>query len=181
MEPQKKTVDEELKELFHAFKDKEALNKPWDFRTWDIEQKYFFFEKNQLIAAPLDFRSSVQLMAVVPNNNLEIRKRPIFLGLTDKRLVLAGQLSVNDEPQLVILEDDIMDLYRSTNESKNYSFYVVTKCSRMTCCFESVAFPGWFLCTSVQPNMPLGLCKAGDPKIILFHFLNVSSTPKLLQ
>ncbi|KAL7981459.1 hypothetical protein Chor_002355 [Crotalus horridus] len=181
MEPQKKTVDEELKDLFHAFKDKEAMDKPWDFRMWDIEQKYMFLEKNQLIAAPLYSTSSEQLMAVVPNTNLDIKKRPIFLGLTDKLLALTCQLSVNDEPQLVILEANIMDLYRSKKEFKNYSFYADNKGTKMTCCFKSAAFPDWFLCTSIQPDMPLGLCKAGDSKIILFNFENVSSTPKLLQ
>uniref|UniRef100_A0A670YU56 Uncharacterized protein n=1 Tax=Pseudonaja textilis TaxID=8673 RepID=A0A670YU56_PSETE len=33
--------------------DKEAMNDPWNFRMWDFDQKYFFFENNVLIAAPL--------------------------------------------------------------------------------------------------------------------------------
>ncbi|KAM3830977.1 interleukin-1 family member 10-like [Vipera latastei] len=179
MEPQKKTVDEELKDLFHAFKDKEIVTEPWNFQMWDIEQKYLFFEKNQLIAAPLESRLSEQLMAVVPNNNLDYKKYPIFLGLTGKCLALNCLLSVNGEPQLQILESNIMDLYRSNGLFKDYSFYVETNGSKMNCSFESAAFPGWFLSTSIQPNKPLGLCKRGGPKIITFYFENVLSTLKL--
>ncbi|XP_058050129.1 interleukin-36 alpha-like isoform X1 [Ahaetulla prasina] len=178
MEPQKKTVDEEMKDLFREFKDKETVKDPWNFRMWDIEHKYFFYENNDLIAAPLDSRTPEQLMAVVPNDNLDFRNRPIFMGLTGKTKVLSCLKSTNDEPQLVILEKDIMDLYRDTKEFKNFSFYVITKGSLSTCCFESAAFPGWFLSTSIQPNMQVGLGKLKGPEILLFHFEKVASTPK---
>uniref|UniRef100_A0A2D4IJQ0 Interleukin-1 n=1 Tax=Micrurus lemniscatus lemniscatus TaxID=129467 RepID=A0A2D4IJQ0_MICLE len=178
MEQQKRTVDEELKDLFREFKDKEAVNDPWNFRMWDFDQKYFFFENNVLIAAPLYSRSSEQLMAVVPNDNLDFRKRPIFMGLTGKTKALSCLKSITGEPQLVILEKNIMDLYRDTKEYKNFSFYVVTGGNKSNCWFESAAFPGWFLSTSIHPNMPVGLCKREGSDIILFHFEKIAATPK---
>uniref|UniRef100_A0A8C5S993 Interleukin-1 n=1 Tax=Laticauda laticaudata TaxID=8630 RepID=A0A8C5S993_LATLA len=50
-------------------------------------------------------------------------------------------------------------LPNNTKEFKNFSFYVVTRGNKSNCWFESAAFPGWFLSTSIHPNMPVGLCK----------------------
>ncbi|ETE71733.1 Interleukin-1 family member 10, partial [Ophiophagus hannah] len=100
-------------------------------------------------------------MAVVPNDNLDFRNRPIFMGLTGKTKALSCLKSITGEPQLVILEKNIMDFYRDTKEFKNFSFYVVTRGNKSNCWFESAAFPGWFLSTSIHPNMPVGLCKQG--------------------
>ncbi|XP_034292803.1 interleukin-36 receptor antagonist protein-like isoform X2 [Pantherophis guttatus] len=164
--------------LKRCLPDKEAVKDPWNFRMWDIEQKYFVFENNDLIATPLDSRTPEQLMAVVPNDNLDFKNRPIFMGLTGKTKALSCLKSTTGEPQLVILENNIMDFYSDTKEFKNFSFYVFTRGSKSTCCFESAAFPGWFLSTSIHPNMLVGLCKLGGPEIILFHFEKVASTPK---
>ncbi|XP_026527155.1 interleukin-36 receptor antagonist protein-like isoform X2 [Notechis scutatus] len=158
--------------------DKEAMNDPWSFRMWDFDQKYFFFDNNVLIAAPLYSMLPEQLMAVVPNDNLDFRNRPIFMGLTGKTKALCCLKSVTGEPQLVILEKNIMDFYRDTEELKDFSFYVVTAPNKSNCWFESAAFPGWFISTSIHPNMPVGLCKGGGTDIMLFHFEKVASTPK---
>ncbi|XP_032084611.1 interleukin-36 receptor antagonist protein-like [Thamnophis elegans] len=139
MEPQKRTVEEELKKLFHAFK--------------------------------------VQLMAVISNNNLNSEKWPIFMGLTDKTKTLKCLKSTTGDPQLEIEECNIMDLYKGTKELREFTFHGVIL-SKTTCSFESAEFPGWFLSTSIHPNMPVGLCKLGGTRIILFHSVKIPSPPK---
>ncbi|XP_063167202.1 interleukin-36 receptor antagonist protein-like [Candoia aspera] len=166
MESQKRNMNEELEALFHAFKDS-AIEEPWNFKIWDTDQKYFFFVNNQLIAAPLYCDSSEQLVAVVPNVNLDQKKLPIFLGLSGKTKVLSCVKSDKDDPQLVIVDKNIMDLYRDTRELKNFSFFP-TSSSGKTCCFESAAFPGWFLSTSLQPNKPVNFNIRGGTEITVF-------------
>ncbi|XP_015272545.1 PREDICTED: interleukin-36 receptor antagonist protein-like [Gekko japonicus] len=168
----RKTVDQEMADLFHNFgKTGEmgitALEEPWLYKIWDTNQKFLFLQNGLLQAAPLNSNSEDQVIAVVPNQILDQSKRPIFMGTKDGKHVLNVQSG--DRPQLQLAGKDIMGLYKNKEEAKEFTFYNQTKGSEVTCSFESAASPGWFLSTASEPNKPLGLSQGGGSDITLFY------------
>ncbi|KAG8141406.1 hypothetical protein E2320_007030 [Naja naja] len=156
----KKSWDEEMKELFQQLRQQQAhypdlktshlkpsklphvleplrLREPRLFRIWDISQKFLFIVNSMLIANPLDFNSPEVWMAVLPNNALDPRQQPIFMGLTDGSHTLSCTSSSKGQPQLHLVMDG----------------------SSETCSFESAQFPGWFISTSSEPNKPINLVR----------------------
>lgn len=68
---------------------------------------------------------------------------------------------------------DIMELYRSPEDSKGFTFY--RRDTGLTSSFESAAFPGWFLCTAPEVDQPLRLTQlpgdaSWDHPITDFYF-----------
>ncbi|KAL8173845.1 UNVERIFIED_CONTAM: hypothetical protein K2H54_027688 [Gekko kuhli] len=110
------------------------------------------------------------VMDVAPNLVLDSEKRPIFMGLKDRSKILSCVKSSEGLPQLQLVTGDIMGLYNRREESLEFTFYIQTEGSTTTCYFESAAFPGWFLSTSPEPNMPIGLSQQGGSDIILFYY-----------
>ncbi|XP_039212556.1 interleukin-1 family member 10-like isoform X1 [Crotalus tigris] len=185
-ESQKNSWDGEMKELFqklrlrqdlkmsplkHPYRRHELLRLPQPrlFRIWDISQKFLFIVNSMLIASPLDFNSAVW-MAVLPNNALDPRHQPIFIGLRDGSRTLSCTLSNEGQPQLHLVERSIMELYNQNQKFLDFSFYSKTDGSLETCSFESAQFPGWFISTSFEPNKPISLGQKGGPGITLFYF-----------
>ncbi|KAF7242179.1 Interleukin-1 family member 10 [Varanus komodoensis] len=140
------------------------------YRIWDISQKFLLLMNNILIAGPQTSSSPEQLMAVLPNNALDPVRQPIFMGLGDETLTLASVKAADGRPALKLMERSIMDLYRNTEESLSFTFYSRTDGNQETCCFESAAFPGWFISTSNELNKPVGLSLEGGSRITIFYF-----------
>ncbi|KAM3830436.1 interleukin-36 receptor antagonist protein-like [Vipera latastei] len=109
-------------------------------------------------------------MAVLPNNALDPRHQPIFMGLRDGSLTLSCTLSNEGQPQLHLVKRNIMELYNQNQKFLDFSFYSKTDGSLETCSFESAQFPGWFISTSFEPNKPISLGQRGGPDITLFYF-----------
>lgn len=68
---------------------------------------------------------------------------------------------------------DIMELYRSPEGSRGFTFY--RRDTGLTSRFESAAFPGWFLCTVPEADQPLRLTQlpgdaSWDHPIMDFYF-----------
>ncbi|XP_062995563.1 interleukin-36 alpha-like [Elgaria multicarinata webbii] len=147
------------------------LREPWLFSIWDINQKFFSWENNTLIAAPQDSNSAVKLIAVVPNRAIPEKENtyPIILGHKDGNHVLSC-VEAGGQPQLQIVEKRIMDLYNKNEEFKSFSFFSKTGPSNDPCNVESVAFPGWFISTSTEPNKPIALSRPGQTEITDFYF-----------
>ncbi|XP_048369569.1 interleukin-1 family member 10-like [Sphaerodactylus townsendi] len=173
MRRKRKTVDQEMADLFNHFGKKgdvEAVNipKPWLYKIWDTKQKSLFLQDGTLVAAPQNSNSEDQLIAVTPNRSTDPNKRPIFMGTKDQKHVLA--VKSGDHPHLQLVAGDVMDLYVKKEESKEFTFYNQTKGSEATCSFESAISPGWFLSTSAEPHKPLGLSQGGGSDITIFYF-----------
>ncbi|KAM9065901.1 interleukin-36 receptor antagonist protein-like [Sarcophilus harrisii] len=92
-------------------------------------------------------------ISMVPSWNLDAKQFPIILGI--KRGYLCLSVGIDQQPFLQIEEKNIMDLYHSKEESKNFTFYmrnpgVIFK-------LESAMYPGWFICSSLEDNKPITL------------------------
>nr|XP_060643592.1 interleukin-36 receptor antagonist protein-like [Anolis sagrei ordinatus] len=175
----KKSVAEEMADLFHKFPNPKdmvftaELAEPWHYRIWDVGQKYLYMSNNTLVAAPKGSNSAEELLAVVPNRGFEKNNDnifPIFMGLQDGYHVLSCVES-GAQPQISIMEEGIMKLYKDAQPFKNFTFLNHTEGGQETCSFESAAFPGWFLSTSTEPNKPIGLSRKGGAEIATFYFM----------
>ncbi|XP_062995564.1 interleukin-36 alpha-like [Elgaria multicarinata webbii] len=151
--------------------DNHKLEKPWLFSIWDINQKFFSWENNTLIAGPKNSNSAEELIAVVPNRAIPEKENtyPIILGHKDGKHVLSC-VEAGGHPQLQIVEKRIMDLYNKNEELKSFTFFSKTGPSNDPCNVESVAFPGWFISTSTEPNKPIALSHPGQTEITDFYF-----------
>ncbi|KAL7981461.1 hypothetical protein Chor_002357 [Crotalus horridus] len=127
-----------------------------------------------LILAFVHHSSPAVWMAVLPNNALDPRHQPIFIGLRDGSHTLSCMLSNEGQPQLHLVSGNIMQLYKNREELLSFTFYSKTDGSPDTCSFESAQFPGWFLSSSSESNKPLGLSQKGGPENILFHFQRIN-------
>ncbi|KAH0623199.1 hypothetical protein JD844_031256 [Phrynosoma platyrhinos] len=163
----KKSVAQEMEDMFHSFsKEKEAaaaLKAPWLFRIWDLNQKSFVLRNKTLVAVPRG--SNASGIGKAKENIF-----PILMGLQDGKHVLSCTES-GRQPQLQIVEEDIMHLYQKNQPLKAFTFFNHTGGSNQeTCSFESAAFPGWFISTSTEANKPIGLGHEGGAAITIFYF-----------
>nr|XP_003224252.1 PREDICTED: interleukin-36 receptor antagonist protein isoform X2 [Anolis carolinensis]XP_016851105.1 PREDICTED: interleukin-36 receptor antagonist protein isoform X2 [Anolis carolinensis] len=175
----KKSIAEEMADLFHEFPNPKdtvttaELAKPWNYQIWDLSQKYLSLSNNTLVAAPKGSNSPEEVLAVVPNRGFENSSStifPIFMGLQDGNRVLSC-IETGAQPQISIMEEGIMKLYKNVQPFKNFTFLNHPEDSQQTCSFESAAFPGWFLSTSTEPNKPIGLSRKGGAEIATFYFI----------
>uniref|UniRef100_A0A8C6W651 Interleukin-1 n=1 Tax=Nannospalax galili TaxID=1026970 RepID=A0A8C6W651_NANGA len=136
------------------------------FRIWDINQKTFYLRNNQLIAGYLQG----------PNTKLEekidmvpIDLHSVLLGLHGGKLFLSCVKSGNDI-KLQLEEISITDLSRNKEQEKRFTFIRSEK--GPTTSFESAACPGWFLCTALEADQPVGLTNTPEEsiKITKFYF-----------
>ncbi|EDL93662.1 interleukin 1 receptor antagonist, isoform CRA_a [Rattus norvegicus] len=121
------------------------------FRIWDTNQKTFYLRNNQLIAGYLQG----------PNTKLEekidmvpIDFRNVFLGIHGGKLCLSCVKS-GDDTKLQLEEVNITDLNKNKEEDKRFTF--IRSETGPTTSFESLACPGWFLCTTLEADHPVSL------------------------
>ncbi|XP_026573836.1 interleukin-1 family member 10-like [Pseudonaja textilis] len=129
---------------------------------------------DMLVASPNDSNSTEQLIAVLPNNALEVRKQAIFMGIQPNTVINCVQTE-EGQLQLQLMSGDIMYLYKQNEKFLNFSFYSKTDGSGDTCSFKSAQFPGWFLSIYSEAHKPIGLSPKGGPENILFHFQRILS------
>ncbi|XP_008114229.2 interleukin-36 receptor antagonist protein [Anolis carolinensis] len=173
----KKSWDEEMIALFCDYNPASPPRRirapretePRLFRIWDVSQKFLILMNNILVATSRDSMTPEELLAVLPNHSLDPTLQPIFLGLNDKTHTLSCMESGDGEPLLNLVERNILDLYSSHEESKSFTFYSRSNNQQQTCCFESAAFPGWFMSTSTEINKPVRLSREGGPDITNFY------------
>ncbi|KAM8787437.1 LOW QUALITY PROTEIN: interleukin-36 receptor antagonist protein [Rhynchonycteris naso] len=138
----------------------------------DAELKLLYLHNNQLLAGGMHTgKSKVGEISVVPIGFLDVNLCPVILGIQGGSRCLscgAGQeLTLKLEPM------DIMELYRSPEDSRGFTLYRWD--TGLTSTFESAAFPGWFLCTAPEADQPLSLTQLpedanGDHPITDFYF-----------
>ncbi|KAF7242176.1 Interleukin-1 receptor antagonist protein, partial [Varanus komodoensis] len=150
----------------------ESLEEPWLYSIWDVNQKFLFCQNNILVAAPRNSNSQEELIAVTPNRNIKQKDEhtyPIFIGINGGKQVLSC-LESGGQPKLQLVEKDIMTLYYNNEEHKNFTFFSKTGQTQEACSIESIAFPGWFLSTSPEPDKPVAFSHEGGTMITLFYF-----------
>ncbi|XP_008577440.1 PREDICTED: interleukin-1 receptor antagonist protein [Galeopterus variegatus] len=136
------------------------------FRIWDINQKTFYLRNNQLIAGYLQGPNTKleEKIDVVP-----IDPHVVFLGIHEGKLSLSCVKS-GDETRLQLEAVNITDLNKDKEQDKRFTFI----CSENgpTTSFESAACPGWFLCTALEADRPVGITnKPEEPTTVTkFYF-----------
>ncbi|XP_061448605.1 interleukin-1 receptor antagonist protein-like isoform X1 [Rhineura floridana] len=183
--PNKMTVDQKMKDLFHHFSTakphldvhNEVLDKPWFYKIWDVDQKFLFLHNNMVLAAPRDSNSPDYLFTVTPNSGIKEKENifPIFIGTHNGARTLSCVESGGGQPQLNLEDRGIMDLYREKQELKSFTFFCKSGSSKETGSFQSAAFPGWFISTSSEPNKPISLSHQGGAEITEFYFEKTKS------
>ncbi|XP_053126026.1 interleukin-36 receptor antagonist protein-like [Hemicordylus capensis] len=174
MHPKKAQKDQVMEDLWHKFLHPDShatrLEEPFTFLLRDTEQKVICLQGNQLVAVPGATNTTPEVISVVPNRFLDRSNYPIIMGVQKGTLCLS--CGTSGTPALQLEERDIMDLYNKESESRWFTFSN-TK-SGDTHRFESVAYPGWFLCTSQGKDQPLGLTNSpGETRITDFYFRNL--------
>ncbi|NXG11150.1 IL1B protein, partial [Sakesphorus luctuosus] len=139
------------------------------FDILDIDHKCFVLESpTQLVALHLQGPSAgrkVKLNIALyrarsPQGGPGSGRVPVALGIKGHRLYMSCVLS-GAEPVLQLEEADVKrDI--ETVELTRFIFYRLDSPAEGTTRFESAAFPGWFVCTSLQPRQPVGITNTPD-------------------
>ncbi|NWZ42853.1 IL1B protein, partial [Brachypodius atriceps] len=87
-------------------------------------------------------------------------RMPVALGIKGYQLYMSCVMS-GTKPVLQLEEADIRKDIESV-ELTRFIFYRLDSPAEGTTRFESAAFPGWFICTSLQPRQPVGITNTPD-------------------
>ncbi|OWK10310.1 IL1RN, partial [Cervus elaphus hippelaphus] len=121
---------------------------------WDVNQKIFYLRNNQLVAGYLQGPNTKleEKIDVVP-----IEPHTMFLGIHGGKLCLACAVNITD-------------LNQNREQDKRFAF--IRSDNGPTTSFESAACPGWFLCTSLEADQPVGFTNKPTEaiKVTKFYF-----------
>uniref|UniRef100_A0A452IJE4 Interleukin-1 n=1 Tax=Gopherus agassizii TaxID=38772 RepID=A0A452IJE4_9SAUR len=139
------------------------------FTLRDTSQKVVRCHHDCLVASPQTANAlpgGLQI-SVVPNQFMDPSHFPIIMGINGGTRCLSCGTSA--QPTLMLEDKKIMDLYQNSWEAKRFTF--TCSATGSTHCFESVAFPGWYLSTSPRNDQPLQVTnRLGEAKITNFYF-----------
>ncbi|KAM6369710.1 interleukin-1 beta-like isoform 1-T1 [Pluvialis apricaria] len=139
------------------------------FDILDIDHKCFVLESpTQLVALHLQGPSAgrkvkLNIALYRPRSSkggLGTGRMPVALGIKGYQLYMSCVMS-GTEPVLQLEEADVRRDIESL-ELTRFIFYRLDSPAEGTTRFESAAFPGWFICTSLQPRQPVGITNRPD-------------------
>ncbi|NXX30953.1 IL1B protein, partial [Nicator chloris] len=139
------------------------------FDILDIDHKCFVLESpTQLVALHLQGPSAGQKVKLnialyrpwSSQSGPGSARVPVALGIKGYQLYMSCVMSGN-KPVLQLEEADIRRDIESV-ELTRFIFYRLDSPAEGTTRFESAAFPGWFICTSLQPRQPVGITNTPD-------------------
>ncbi|AYC44757.1 IL-1 receptor antagonist [Moosepox virus GoldyGopher14] len=124
------------------------------YSIWDVNQKIFYLRNNQLVAGNIQDNSLAEKITV----KLTGGGNSMFLGVENGEKSL--ECTEHGDKVTLSLSDKKTN---SLDESQDKRFAFIRSDNGHTSTFESVAFPGWFLCTSSGDGIePVGLTYKGD-------------------
>ncbi|NXI36017.1 IL1B protein, partial [Galbula dea] len=139
------------------------------FDIFDIDHKCFVLESpTQLVALHLQGPSAKQkvklniaLYRPRPSQGGPVAGQvPVALGIKGYQLYMSCVMS-GSKPMLQLEEADIRRDIDSM-ELTRFIFYRLDSPAERTTRFESAAFPGWFICTSLQTRQPVSITNQPD-------------------
>ncbi|NXN83037.1 IL1B protein, partial [Bombycilla garrulus] len=139
------------------------------FDILDIDHKCFVLESpTQLVALHLQGPSAgrkvkLNIALYRPQSSQAgpgSGRVPVALGIKGYQLYMSCVMS-DTKPVLQLEEADIRRDIESV-ELTRFIFYRLDSPAEGTTRFESAAFPGWFICTSLQPRQPVGITNTPD-------------------
>ncbi|XP_055966687.1 interleukin-1 receptor antagonist protein-like [Sorex fumeus] len=144
------------------------------FRIWDLHQKVFYLRNNQLFAGHLQGANSE---LEVKLDFVKIEPYGVSLGIHGRTLCLSC-VNYGDK---VRLELEPVDINYLSNKEQDKRFIFIYSEIYATSTFESVACPGWYLCTSQEVDQPVSLTNTlGEDMITDFYLeldLQLSTLP----
>ncbi|XP_074078756.1 interleukin-36 receptor antagonist protein [Macrotis lagotis] len=146
-----------------------VLSKALCFRMKDAAMKAIYVQNNQLLAGRIQAGKLIdgEVISVVPNRSLDATRSPVILGIEGGSQCLS--VGIAEQPILQIEPKNIMDVYRSKEESKNFTFYMWN--TGLTYRLESAISPGWFLCSIFEENQPITLTNhPGNSESVITDF-----------
>lgn len=170
--------DKEMDKMYHDFKKVkpdpdhaviQELPNPVIFTLRDIQQKVVCLQGNNLVAAAGAANVSPAEIKVMPNMvEWNQANNPIFMGIENRCL----SCGTSGEPVLQMENRDVESVYN--DKSKNLPLTFANLKTESTHQFESLAYPGWFLCTSQENNAALSITnRPGEKQITTFYFKNI--------
>ncbi|XP_072492870.1 interleukin-36 alpha-like [Notamacropus eugenii] len=157
----------------------QGLGQSYFLTIRDINQQVLVLQEKTLIAVPEDEHVTQISLATTPCRDESLEKgkgNPIYLGTEGHKLCLCCVES-EGQPILKLEERDIMELYHTPKAEKSFVFYQNATYNIST--FESAAYPGWFISSSVEKRKPITLTKDVGKENINFYF--DSSTKPVLN
>uniref|UniRef100_A0A6I8NU97 Interleukin-1 n=2 Tax=Ornithorhynchus anatinus TaxID=9258 RepID=A0A6I8NU97_ORNAN len=139
----------------------------------DISGKYLFLVDKTLIAAFLTHNTEPTVFLILPVQGSEsgVSGNSIYLGVEEGERCLCC-IESGGQPTLQVKEKNLMDLYHNGDKSHRFTFYTQPT-GTGTVSYQSVAHPGWFICTSPYPEEPVTLTnRLGETQITDFLFQN---------
>ncbi|XP_074898254.1 interleukin-1 receptor antagonist protein-like isoform X3 [Buteo buteo] len=139
------------------------------FDIFDIDHKCFVLESpTQLVALHLQgpsarWKVKLNIALYRPPSSQggpATGRMPVALGIKGYQLYMSCVMS-GTEPVLQLEEADIRKDIESV-ELTRFIFFRLDSLRDGTTRFESAAFPGWFICTSLQPRQPVGITNQPD-------------------
>ncbi|XP_052662212.1 interleukin-1 beta-like isoform X3 [Harpia harpyja] len=139
------------------------------FDILDIDHKCFVLESpTQLVALHLQgpsarWKVKLNIALYRPRSSQGgpgTGRMPVALGIKGYQLYMSCVMS-GTEPVLQLEEADIRKDIESV-ELTRFIFFRLDSPGEGTTRFESAAFPGWFICTSLQPRQPVGITNQPD-------------------
>ncbi|XP_029891223.1 interleukin-1 receptor antagonist protein-like isoform X2 [Aquila chrysaetos chrysaetos] len=139
------------------------------FDILDIDHKCFVLESpTQLVALHLQgpsarWKVKLNIALYRPRSSQGgpgTGRMPVALGIKGYQLYMSCVMS-GTEPVLQLEEADIRKDIESM-ELTRFIFFRLDSPGEGTTRFESAAFPGWFICTSLQPRQPVGITNQPD-------------------
>ncbi|NWH67589.1 IL1B protein, partial [Geococcyx californianus] len=139
------------------------------FDILDIDHKCFVLESpTQLVALHLQGPSAGRKVKLnialyrpqASKGGLGTGRVPVALGIKGYQLYMSCVMG-GTEPVLQLEEADIRRDLESL-ELTRFIFYRLDSPAEGTTRFESAAFPGWFICTSLQPRQPVSITNQPD-------------------
>ncbi|XP_068943662.1 interleukin-1 family member 10 isoform X5 [Petaurus breviceps papuanus] len=127
-----------------------------------------------VLSGALHYRIKDATMKAIYVQNDQLLAGTVQGGIEDGSQCLS--VGMDQQPILHIEHKNIMDLYCSKEESKNFTFYMWNMWdSGLTYRLESALYPGWFLCTLHQQNQPVTLTNHPDDlgSVITDFYLNL--------
>uniref|UniRef100_A0A6I8NGX1 Interleukin-1 n=1 Tax=Ornithorhynchus anatinus TaxID=9258 RepID=A0A6I8NGX1_ORNAN len=137
----------------------------------DTANKYWMLVDKTVVAVPKSSNTNPDIFTLMPNRDpTAVEKgKPVYIGIQNKDLCLCCEDS-GGQPVLQVKDKKIMDLYHNGDKSNCFRFYQ-NKSGSDTHSFESVAHPGWFICTSPHTEEPVSLTdKRGETHFTDFCF-----------
>lgn len=150
----------------------QKIPSPYIYNLRDTQQKVVSLQDNKLVAESAAANVSPAEIEVAPNTVVTHgnHRYPIYLGVKNRCL----SCGTSNEPALQLVDRDVYSFYKDKSENKPYTF--LSEKTGDSYQFESLAFPGWFLCTSQENKMALSLTKdRGQKQITTFYFKLIRS------